>query len=158
MTREHHIYTEWNSLIHVGFWPNNLDLIKAGAVHTWRSFWKGLFLSPFILYLIILKAVMSYFGNTNNFWKSHKIYNLSLPPSKHKQTQKLHMVKGKQNPKFYNIERSLYFTFGSHVVSFYWQLPRKKLYIVSLWKQSDAMKRKIKVKLELWKQSNSSYH
>lgn len=127
MTRECYIYTGWNSLIHVGFWLNNFDLIKAGAVHTCRSFWTGLFLSPFILYLIILKAVMSYFGHTNNSWKSHKIYNLPLSPNKHKQTQKLYMARGKKTPKFHNIERSLYFTLGSHVVNFYWQPPRKKI-------------------------------
>lgn len=144
MTRECYIYTGWNSLIHVGFWLNNFDLIKAGAVHICRSFWTGLFLSPFILYLIILKAVMSYFGHTNNSWKSHKIYNLPLSPNKHKQTQKLYMARGKKTPKFHNIERSLYFTLGSHVVNFYWQPPRKKIMYCFIMKTKRCNKKRNK--------------
>lgn len=158
MTRECYIYTGWNSLIHVGFWLNNFDLIKAGAVHTCRSFWTGLFLSPFILYLIILKAVMSYFGHTNNSWKSHKIYNLPLSPNKHKQTQKLYMVRGKKTPNSITLKEAYILHLAHMLLIFTDSHQEKKLCIVSLWKQSDAIKREIKVKLDLWKQSNSPYH
>lgn len=130
----------------MGFQPNDLDLIEAGTVHTKKSFWtrhlKRRFLSPFILFLIVLKVIMLYPGHTSNAMKSNTF---------HTHTQFID-GEGKRKSKLYNNER-FYFTFNSYAANFYCHLWRQEnMYYLHNGNKMIQQKKEKKTKLDLWRQ------
>ena len=110
--------------------------------HFWTRHLKRHFLSPFILFLIVLKVIMLYPGHTSNAMKSSTF---------HTHTQFMD-GEGKRKSKLYNNE-IFYFTFNSYAANFYCQLWRQEnMYYLHNGNKMIQQKKEKKTKLDLWRQ------
>lgn len=138
----------------MGFQLNDLYLIEeAGTVYRHKSFGTRRFLSPFIVFLIVLKVIMLYPGHTSNAMKSNTfiIFPLFLI-----HIHNLWMVRGKQKANYIIMKN---FTLHSThmLLIFTASCEGRKTSIICIMETKWSNKKRKITKLDLWRQLISPY-